>query len=315
VSLKGGELLVGRGEKTFLKEPHPDKPSWYSPDYFLRASHPWFTHETTEVVAELPKSAKTELKVGGLSSFKAMFEDMKLTKGVVYTSATCENFDWKSVIAHLCESARHLYLYGTEGIIGATPELLFDMESDRVVSMALAATALDPATLKQDKEQEEHALVVTGMKESLEKLGRVCSLPQETLSYGKLYHLLTPLILEEKFPLNHFEKVVAALHPTPALGAYPRQEGSAWLQKWGEKIPRYKFGAPFGYLFPERKEARAFVAIRCVQWTDKQAHLWAGAGVTAKSSYESEYAEIQHKILNTARLMGHTGIPVKKIQR
>ena len=299
-SLKGGSLLVGWGKKTYRTGPDPKQPSWYSPDFFLENETPWHTHEHAQVLPGLNFS-RSAIKAGKPLPFDAMYRDMTLKKGVVYTSLPLIDFDWQSALAYLLDRGRKYMIYGTEGILGATPELLFDIAEGRVETMALASTAEKPEDLQREKEQEEHQIVVRGIEEALAPYGKVVKEPVEIVPFGTLFHLRTRLTLLASPP---FEALVKALHPTPALGAWPKNEGMAWLKKWNEKVPRAKYGAPFGYVYPAKNEARAFVAIRCVQWDKNGAALWAGCGVTPQSLFEKEWEEVLNKFQNTAHLFG-----------
>lgn len=300
VSLKDGSLLVGEGQKTFLSAPHPTLPSWYAPDFFLEHPMPWHTHENY-FIKEGFSFPKQYARMTEPLDFKPMFDDMRLKKAVAYTFCPLENFSWESALQHLSERGRRYFLYATDGIMGASPEILFDLEKGRLITWALAATAKNPEELEGAKEVEEHAIVVEGIKAALSGYGNVVVKPKEIATFGTLHHLKQEIELQASLT---FEEAVKALHPTPALGAWPRDEGTLWLKKWGCIVPRGRFGAPFGYSFPERDESRAFVAIRCVQWEGEEAALWAGAGITEKSSFAKESAEVLQKLSNTAFLMG-----------
>lgn len=297
VSLSNGQYLVGKGAKTYLTKPHSHLPSWYTPDFFLESTLPWHTHESYAIVDEL-KFPKQVLQLGEPECLDAMFRSMNLLKGVVYTRCPVYNFNPYSVLSHL--SGKHL-IYATEGIVGATPELLFTLSPKGLETMALAATADNERDLQREKEQEEHQIVVEAIQKALEPYGRITLGPQVTSPYGKLFHLKTPISLEGSLT---FQQAVEALHPTPAVGAWPLKEGKKWLREQDRRLPRYRYGAPFGYSLPERQEARALVAIRCIQWNAEEAYLYAGAGITAQSIYEDECQEIKNKMAATANLMG-----------
>lgn len=296
VSLKDGQLLVGRGEKQFLETSHPEKPSWYTPDFFLRSKTPWHVHESYEVVSRLDFPSRHMTREQA-EDFREMYESMNLEKGVVYTRSKVHGFDPLAVLARLNKA----YIYATDGIVGATPEILFELTPGHLHTMALAATAETLADLEQEKEQEEQGIVVTSIVEALKPFGDVELGKKSAVSYGKLLHLHTPISLKGNIS---FEEAVKILHPTPAVGAWPKEAGKIWLWEQEKRLPRKRYAAPFGYVFPERGEARAFVAIRCVQWDSEGAYLWAGAGITAKSEYEKEKAEIDKKFEATANLMG-----------
>ncbi|HEY4831978.1 MAG TPA: chorismate-binding protein, partial [Waddliaceae bacterium] len=93
-----------------------------------------------------------------------------------------------------------------------------------------------------------------------------------------------------------FIEVVEMLHPTPALGAFPRILGKTWLMDYQTKMNRGRYGAPVGYYYPSKEEGECFVAIRNVQWVGPEAQIGAGCGIVAQSVFEQEWDEIQLKI-------------------
>ena len=86
------------------------------------------------------------------------------------------------------------------------------------------------------------------------------------------------------------------LHPTPALGAYPRGEaGTSWLASLDPAGERRRFGAPFGLRWPSGA-GRCVVAIRGLQYHHGRLEIWAGCGVVPQSRYEDEWQEVLDKI-------------------
>jgi len=213
-----------------------------------------------------------------------------------------------------------LHLYGlwhqAEGLLGATPEILFQWDESRVLhSVAVAGTlAKSPETpretealrleafLSDPKELWEHELVIRGIQQALEPFGNLKIGKTSALELPALYHLHTPI--ELPLPADRdFNDVVQALHPTPALGAWPRLAGGAWLRELEEKMPRRRYGAPFG-IVSDSGQARCWVAIRNIQWNADQLSVGAGCGVVAGSSWQKEWGELQAKLQSIHRIFG-----------
>ncbi len=183
--------------------------------------------------------------------------------------------------------------------------------------MALAGTRRDRdrealGSLKSDpKEMREHGLVIDGISESLEGLGLLLQFPTEELPLPGLSHLKTRLELRAEQDLS-FDELVRRLHPTPALGAYPREAGKAWLSRLDQKSPirRRRFGAPFGARYGELHASelggtgKCVVAIRGLQWRDNELCLPVGCGVIAESQLEREWQELQGKIRAVKGILG-----------
>ena len=81
------------------------------------------------------------------------------------------------------------------------------------------------------------------------------------------------LTLYERF---HFDELVRRLHPTPALGAFPFNEGKKWLEAFEMHTPRQFYGAPVGFHHPGLGLSPCFVAIRNVQWNSSGMRIGAG---------------------------------------
>ena len=98
------------------------------------------------------------------------------------------------------------------------------------------------------------------------------------------------VILEQ--PID-FKAATTALHPTPALGAFPKEAGFTWLENYNQQMPRGRYGAPVGCLL--NNQATCIVAIRNVQWKGSQAKIGAGCGIVKESVLENEWNEIRNE--------------------
>lgn len=207
-----------------------------------------------------------------------------------------------------------------QGILGLTPEDLFEWSLEGTLrTFALAGTRRksreDPkesarAFLKDPKERREHELVIEDIREALSPLGKVVVGETGVLELPTLFHLKTPIHLHlQRRPT--FEELVRLLHPTAALGAFPRKDGKEWL--WEEErisreeqnLGRIRFGAPFGWVRGE--EMLCVVAIRNIQWTRSKVLLGSGCGVIAESNPDREWAELQLKRDSVRKVLGIGG--------
>jgi menaquinone-specific isochorismate synthase len=237
----------------------------------------------------------------------------------------------------------HLHLYGIwsaqEGMIGATPELLFELNLQKtdLKTIALAGTRLKVDPLKSEaqgsvrfledpKERKEHQWVVDGISASLNQLAQDRMITREgdaflevgetqVLELPTLWHLLTPIRLKLRGSSHgsvprsaddtpqFFMKIIHALHPTAALGAVPRPAGMHWLREQDQKFSRRRFGAPWGVVMPDGS-IRCWVAIRNLQWDLEKLWFSAGCGVIAESRCEHEWAELQGKLHAVKKYFG-----------
>lgn len=214
---------------------------------------------------------------------------------------------------NLCEAPEHLIPFGLwtadEGIIGATPELLFAQKNLTVDTMALAGTCPKNKGrsvedfLKDPKENQEHVWVVQDICEKLSMLGEIKQDPTTILELPHLYHLQTKIQLSLKQE-NDPTALVKILHPTAALGVYPSSYSYQKMKSWPLQSERGRFGAPI--LFPlEAGQFVAVVAIRSLDWStkSKQINLRAGCGLVEQSVFESEWDELNQKIESIRKLI------------
>jgi menaquinone-specific isochorismate synthase len=87
--------------------------------------------------------------------------------------------------------------------------------------------------------------------------------------------------------------VLAALHPTPAVGGSPRAAAVACIREL-EGFPRGLYGGALGWL-NARGGGEFFVGIRSAVVEGARARVFAGAGIVAGSTPEKEFAETELK--------------------
>ncbi len=214
-----------------------------------------------------------------------------------------------------------LWIYGTwnenEGVLGASPELLFETVKEsngkvRTRTAALAGTRLKSERegrlplLEDPKELAEHQWVIDGISTSLHRMGLspIEIGKTQELELPTLSHLYTEVSAQGQ---AGFEETAQRLHPTPALGAFPKERGWEWLKAQEVDQKRLRFGAPFGVLTPT-SECETIVAIRNVQWVTQEVEckvfLTAGCGVIAESQCSREWSEILGKMASIQKLLG-----------
>jgi menaquinone-specific isochorismate synthase len=325
------QLILGSGERLWKDKPEMQgTASFYAPDFFLSNPKPWFEHaqikimELDEIHSMLLEQEEVEddLKVinwttpqfivfnQAFVNLQQKFADQELKKGVPYTFEQAQVRVTKARLIKSLISAlkygqrKSIHLYGfwdcKEGILGATPELLFKSNmSNHLETMACAGTrrrnSATKSLLKDPKQLHEHSLVVEGIIESLSPFGHVKTGELKEIDFPMLSHLITTITLELNTEFN-FETLVKALHPTPALGAFPRKAGMEWLKSTQRLIDRKRFGAPLGFILGKEKQASCLVAIRNMQWREHHIQIGAGCGVVPESLLENEWEEIQLKI-------------------
>lgn len=257
-------------------------------------------------------------------SLKALIHEGRLQKGVPSSSThnNCGPLSPAEICAVLLNGLAAItanfrvgtgpYLFGCwnrqSGMIGLTPEQLFTLspEARQITTGALAATRPSGAgnNLSLDaKECKEHQIVIQGITESLEKFGTVTVDTTKEVSVPGLIHLHAELRCQCSGENPTFEETVRALHPTPALGIYPKNGDSTWLDTY--EADRTFYGAPVAAIQPESNAPiTAIVAIRSLFWNGTSRTIRAGGGVVAESSLEKEWGEVQNKLRAIREALG-----------
>lgn len=344
------DIWIGFGKPIRSSQADFKKPSIYSPDFFLKDQSPWWIFPEVEELdrADLVLALREYLFEDQDQSFSenlirsvtwidpefALFQEilqgiknqfdlgvLKKCVPVLFSKAQLKLTPKlkAALLIRLLNQTRHfpLYLYGVwgqeEGILGATPEILFQKNTQNMISTAaLAGTQIKEDSpvqlLKDPKEMEEHRIVIDGICTSLAGFGQVKIGQTQTLELPSLTHLYTPITISEfvQFSRNElFEKLVNLLHPTPALGAFPKEAGKKWLESQERKESRYRFGAPFGWIGIDG-ELRCLVSIRNIQWHSNTVLVGAGCGIVPMSQSLREWQEVKAKIHTVKKLFGFT---------
>ena len=191
------------------------------------------------------------------------------------------------------------FLYGAwnkkSGILGFTPELLFSLKENIFSTMALAGTGFysGASLFKDKKEMKEHHFVVRSLQEALKDLVKWDKKIMSEMHFPPLKHLRTDLKGQWISRLN-FEDICKALHPTAALGGYPKKQAWTWLKNQVSQNKRKYFGAPFGF-FEDRTKAFCLVALRALEWDDQKSEIFSGGGLIKESLLQKEWRELALK--------------------
>lgn len=189
--------------------------------------------------------------------------------------------------------------------IGAAPERLVRVSQGVVETEALAGSARRGASASEDaalaaalqrseKDLREHRHVIDSILRRVEPLG-VCLEFPDTPGLRKLanvQHLHTPM----RAPLPEGVRLldlVAALHPTPAVGGSPRAAAVAAIRGL-EGFPRGLYAGALGWI-NARGGGEFFVGLRSALVESAKARVYAGAGIVAGSEPEREFAETELK--------------------
>lgn len=203
---------------------------------------------------------------------------------------------------------------GERFFVGATPERLVQARNGQIHTMALAGSARRGETEEEDvqigtellqsgKNNSEHAIVVAMMREALKKHCTHVHIPgaPQLLKLKNVQHLKTP-ITGELIPGRCMLDIMADLHPTPAVGGFPRHAALEAIRNT-EKLDRGWYAGPLGWIGASGHGEFA-VALRSGLIDGREARLFAGCGIVADSEPQAEFAESCLKFQVMLRALG-----------
>ena len=189
--------------------------------------------------------------------------------------------------------------------LGATPERLFLKRGNALSTDAVAATCPRGKTSAQDaqlaeellqspKNQREFQVVKQFLEAALSPHSDLLAWEGEdrVLKGSHVQHIHNRLHATLKQATSDAD-LIEALHPTPALGGYPRDAALALLKEI-EPFDRGWYGGLVGMISQE--STHLYVAIRSALLQDKELHLFAGTGLVKGSTPEKEWEELEQKI-------------------
>jgi menaquinone-specific isochorismate synthase len=219
---------------------------------------------------------------------------------------TDQPLDGAAVIEQLAATFPTSIVFAVDGFIGASPELLVGRHGDVVRAHPLAGTApraTDPADdrrraadlLASTKDRWEHRITIDWL---LDGLLPFCSYvdaePEPSIvSLANVHHLGTLVEGRLSSPPASALELVAALHPTPAVGGAPQDRALALIAEL-ERADRGRYAGPVGWVDAEGNGSFA-VGIRSALLVGTEVRLFAGVGVVADSDPVAELAETRAK--------------------
>jgi menaquinone-specific isochorismate synthase len=212
------------------------------------------------------------------------------------------------------DNAFHFYLKFGEDVafLGATPELLFGLQNQIISSEAIAGTRsrgnteiedglLAEEMLSDEKEIREHRWVSEQVYQSLSEICKQVNVleKESVIKLKNLQHLCSRFsgLLKKNISIS---KMIEALHPTSAVGGYPKN--NTWHKIYElEGFDRGWYAGPVGWI--GKNAAEIAVAIRSALVHDREINLYAGSGIVRGSDPEKEWQEIEKKILNFTQIL------------
>jgi anthranilate synthase component 1 len=203
----------------------------------------------------------------------------------------------------------YLFFVRTPGleVVGASPELLLQVEGDRLTTHPIAGTRPRGADEREDqllaeqlqkdpKERAEHIMLVDLGRNDLGRVSRpgtvTVSKYMEVERYSHVLHLVSHVEGRLRPDLDALD-ALRAVFPAGTLSGAPKVRAMQLIAA-AEGERRGLYGGAVGYLGYDGNLDTA-ITIRSAVLRDGQAHIHTGAGIVAASVPESEFDETEHK--------------------
>lgn len=285
--------------------------------------HMWITrigeHELQLEDPPLPGSSEFQIThdspieqyLHAVTAARDAVRDHRITKAVIARAIRVtadQPMEIGAILERLRLSFGSSYRFSVANFVGASPELLVEVEGEFVRSHPLAGTTTrtgDPDTdadlaarlIASVKNQVEHRIVIEVVHDTLLPY---CSYldwePEPSIvPVANVQHLGSAVEGRLSQPQPSVINLVRSLSPTPALGGHPRDAALDLITEV-EGNERGRYGGAVGWVDAHGQGTWA-VAIRCAEFSPdcRTARLMAGGGIVAESDPLAELAETQAK--------------------
>jgi menaquinone-specific isochorismate synthase len=287
------------------------------------------------VVRALPLAAGATLHTGSLSEESWMsavaagvdeirtgaLEKLVLARDIVATVPTGVNA--AQVLRELSARYRECWTYGVDGLVGATPEMLIQVEGRTAQARVLAGTldrrdadgmAGSPLEFAErvlagsEKQRHEHDIAIQSLTTQLAPFSEAMNAHSEPfiLELPNVWHLASDVKAELAEVEGHVPTCLAlinALHPTAAVCGTPTSVAGALIRKL-EHLDRGPYAGPVGWLDAAGNGEWGIALRGAVIESPQTVRLYAGCGVVDVSVPETELAETWAKFRPMLEALG-----------
>lgn len=256
--------------------------------------------------APVAETLREEYHQAGQTILDALKRDalQKVILSRVMHHAAPHHFSGVQLFDRLCATYPNaaIHLFAEEGKslwIGSSPELLIKVKNQQLETVSLAGTQAHMGReintiVWEKKERDEQQWVTEHIAQLLQihpDVSAVNQFPLETAVAGNVVHLKTRFTAKVNTEFN-WPNFVDALHPTPAIGGWPKKDAAAVIHKT-EIHPRLYYGGYFGIESPN--DLTLYVNLRCLRYSQNTLQLFVGGGYTTGSDIAAEWEETGHK--------------------
>lgn len=274
------------------------------------------------VVRPLPLAAGATLHTGSLSeeAWKdavaagvaeirtGALEKLVLARDVVATIPS--GVHAADVLRELAARYRECWTYGVDGLVGATPEMLIQVEGRTAQARVLAGTLdrrdahgedgppMEYATrvlAGSEKQRHEHEIAIQSLTSQLAPFSEAMNAHDEPfiLELPNVWHLASDVKAELTEVEGHVPTCLAlinALHPTAAVCGTPTLVAGELIRKL-EHLDRGPYAGPVGWLDAAGNGEWGIALRGAVIESPETVRLYAGCGIVDGSQPDAELAE------------------------
>ncbi|MEZ2388278.1 isochorismate synthase MenF [bacterium RCC_150] len=235
-------------------------------------------------------------------------EKLVLARDVVATLP--EGVNAAKVLQQLAGRYRECWTYGVDGLVGATPEMLIQVEGRTAQARVLAGTldrrdaeGMDGAPMEyaervlagSEKQRHEHEIAIQSLTTQLAPFSEAMNAHSEPfiLELPNVWHLASDVKAELADIEGHVPTCLAlinALHPTAAVCGTPTLVAGALIRKL-EHMDRGPYAGPVGWLDAAGNGEWGIALRGAIIENSTTVRLYAGCGIVEGSVPEAELAE------------------------
>jgi menaquinone-specific isochorismate synthase len=224
------------------------------------------------------------------------------------------------VLRRLASAYRDCWVYGVDGLVGATPEMLIQVEGRTAQARVLAGTLdrreadgagpgyAERVLAGSPKQRHEHQIAIESLTTALEPFSEALNAHDEPfiLELPNVFHLASDVKAELAEIEGHVPTPLAlvnALHPTAAVCGTPTRVAGDLIREL-EELDRGPYAGPVGWLDGAGNGEFGIALRGAVLEGTTAARLFAGCGIVEGSVPQAELAETWAKFRPMLEALG-----------
>jgi anthranilate synthase component 1 len=209
------------------------------------------------------------------------------------------------------------YKSGNRQIVGASPEMLFRIDNNKVMTFPIAGTTpisankqedqkLGKELLRDPKERAEHVMLVDLARNDVGKISKPGSVTvpefMQVHQFSHVQHIVSQVVGDLKNGLTSFD-ALKAMFPAGTVSGAPKVRAMEIIEEL-EASHRGPYAGAVGY-FSCNGNADFAITIRTLFAQGNCAYIQVGAGIVADSEPEKEWMETDHKARALMKALEH----------